>query len=123
MSAWIWVGLGGFIGSVARYAAGVLLVGAGNGRFPVATFLVNVVGCFAIGLAAGILERHAPRFDELRPFLFSGVLGGFTTFSAFGLETFALIRRGDWTAAMLYAAGSVALGLVAVALGLRLAAR
>ena len=123
MSAWLWVGLGGFVGSVARYGAGVLFAGASNGRFPVATFLVNVVGCFAIGMLAGIFERHAPRFDELRPFLFTGVLGGFTTFSAFGLETIALMRRGDWTAAMLYAAGSVALGLLAVALGLRLAAR
>ena len=123
MSAWFWVGLGGFVGSIARYAAGVLLAGAGNGRFPVATFLVNVVGCFAIGLLAGTFERHAPRFDELRPFLFTGVLGGFTTFSAFGLETIAMIRRGDWTTAALYAAGSVVVGLVAVALGLRLAAR
>lgn len=121
MSAWLWVGLGGFVGSVARYAVGTSMVGAGAGRFPYATLLVNVAGCLAIGLLAGLFERHAPRLDEWRPLVFTGLLGGFTTFSAFGLETIALVRRGDVAAAAAYVLASVVVGLLAVALGLRLA--
>ena len=122
MSAYLWVGIGGFIGSVARYAVAVWLAPGEVGRFPWATFAVNCVGCLAIGLLAGVFAR-APAPEPVRLFLVSGLLGGFTTFSAFGLESFTLLRRGEPGIALLYILGSVLVGVAAVWLGLRLASR
>ena len=120
MSAYLWVGLGGFLGSVARYAVAVALPPAASGRFPVATFAVNCMGCLLIGVLAGGLARtSAP--ESFRLFLMTGVLGGFTTFSAFGLESLALLRRGETMGAFLYILASVSVGVAAVWLGLRLA--
>jgi CrcB protein len=119
MSAYLWVGLGGFIGSIARYAVAVSLTPAAPGRFPWATFTVNCVGCLLIGLLAGMLSR-APVPETVRLFLVTGLLGGFTTFSAFGLESVALLRRGEFGLALLYMLGSVLVGIAAVWLGLRL---
>ena len=120
MTAYLWVGLGGFIGSVARHAVAVWLAPADAARFPWATFGVNCVGCLCIGLLAGLLAR-APAPEAARWFLVTGVLGGFTTFSAFGLESFTLLRRGEVGIALLYILGSVLVGVAAVWLGLRLA--
>ena len=112
-SAYWWVGLGGLLGSVARYAVAVALPPAVNARFPVASFAVNCIECLLIGVLAGGLARtSAP--ESFRLFLITGVLGGFTTFSAFGLESLALLRRGDTTAAFLYILASVLLGVAAV---------
>ena len=122
MSAYVWVGLGGFIGSVARYAVAVWLAPGEIERFPWATFAVNCVGCLLIGVLAGVFAR-TPSPDAVRLFLMTGVLGGFTTFSAFGLESVTLLRRGDLGTALLYILGSVLVGVVAVWLGLRLASR
>ena len=123
MKALLLVGLGGGIGSMARYALGMLLMQpAAHGRFPLATFAVNVLGCLLAGLLAGWWERQAILSADARLFVFTGLLGGFTTFSAFGLETVALLRRGEPGTAALYAGGSVALGIAAVWLGLRLVA-
>lgn len=109
------VALGGAIGAVSRHLLGSwLLPISTQHRFPLGTLAVNVLGCFLIGLLAAILQRHAPADQTLRPFLITGILGGFTTFSAFGLETFELIRRGDPATALLYVAASVVLGLLAV---------
>jgi fluoride exporter len=115
------VGLGGFVGSVARYKlGGWLLHQTAQGRFPYGTFAVNVVGCLVAGVLAGLVERHGLFSAEARLFLFTGLLGGFTTFSAFGLETTFLLRRGEtWTAAG-YVGASVLLGLAACWLGIRL---
>ena len=114
------VGLGGFAGSVARYAlGGWLLHHTAQQRFPWSTFAVNVVGCLAIGVLAGLAERHSMFGPALRLFLFTGLLGGFTTFSAFGLEALFLLRRGEPWVAAAYVAGSVLLGLAAVWIGLR----
>lgn len=122
MNAYLWVGLGGFIGSVARYGVALWLAPGEIGRFPWATFAVNCVGCLLIGVLAGVFAR-APAPDAVRLFAITGVLGGFTTFSAFGLESVTLLRRGDLGAALLYILGSVLVGVVAVWLGLRLASR
>lgn len=121
MNGTLLVGIGGFLGAIARYKLGAaVLQGTGIVRFPIGTFAVNVVGCFAIGLLAGVVARHQVLGADARLFLFTGVLGGFTTFSAFGLESVELLRRGDLGTASLYAGGSVVAGLAAVWLGLRL---
>ena len=115
--------LGGAAGAVARILLGHWLSApAASPAFPRGTFLVNLAGCLAAGLLAGLVERHPGWLSpELRLALFAGVLGGFTTFSAFGLETVQLLRRGDWLLAAGYAGGSVLLGLAAVGLGRRVA--
>lgn len=115
------VGLGGFIGAVARWKlGGWLLHLAVQEKFPYPTFAVNVAGCLVIGLLAGLAERHGMFGPGARLFLFTGLLGGFTTFSAFGLETMALLRRGEPGIAALYVLASVIASLAAVWIGLRM---
>ena len=115
------VGLGGFIGSVARYKLGGLVLHlTAQHRFPYSTFAVNVVGCLVVGILAGLAERHELFGTSTRLFLFTGLLGGFTTFSAFGLDAMFLVRRGELWLAALYAGASVVLGVAAVWLGLKL---
>ncbi|MFN2476845.1 MAG: fluoride efflux transporter CrcB [Chthoniobacterales bacterium] len=114
------VGLGGFVGSVLRFKVGaVILHHSAAWRFPLSTFCINVIGCFIIGALAGFAERQAMS-AELRLLLFTGLLGGFTTFSAFGLEGVNLIRRGEVGIAVSYALLSVICGFAAVFLALRL---
>lgn len=114
------VGLGGFLGAISRYKlGGLVLHHTAHWRFPLSTFLVNLLGCFLIGLMAGAAEKHDCFSPALRLFLFTGVMGGFTTFSAFGYEAFFLVRRGDWSIALLYAGLSVVCGLVAVWAGFK----
>jgi len=86
------VGLGGCIGSIGRYKLGAWILHHHSleWRFPLSTFTVNVVGCLVAGILAGLIERHDMFSAETRILLFTGFLGGFTTFSAFGLQTFHL---------------------------------
>lgn len=115
------VGVGGFIGSVARYKLGGLVLHlAAQQRFPYSTFAVNVLGCLVMGLLAGAAARYEVFGPGTRLLLFTGVLGGFTTFSAFGLEATQLVRRGEFWIAALYAGSSVVLGIAAVWVGIRL---
>ena len=117
------VGLGGFIGAIARYKLGGLILHmTAQGRFPLSIFAVNIIGCLAVGILAGVAERYEVFGPEARLFLFTGLLGGFTTFSAYGLEAMSLIRRGELGVAALYAGGSVVFGITAVWLGLKLIA-
>ena len=111
------VALGGALGASARYGAGLAL--RGDGALPRHTLIVNVTGCFAFGLLGAALGDRMS--EEARLLVFTGVLGGYTTFSAFSGETFALLRTAPWTAAS-YVALSVGLGLLAVAAGERLGA-
>jgi CrcB protein len=114
------VALGGALGSVARYKlGGVVLHQTQTWDFPVSTFCVNVVGCLVIGVLAAVVEHHDLFSTQIRLFLFTGLLGGFTTFSAFGYETLFLLRRGLFSASMLYVALSVVCGLAAVAIGFK----
>ena len=86
-----------------------------SATFPWGIFLVNALGCFLIGLLAGVLAAARVHVGELgRAFLVVGVLGGFTTFSSFGLDTFTLVRGGHIAQALLNAAGQVVVGLGAV---------
>ena len=117
----LWVGLGGFIGSVTRYKlGGWVLHLTVQQKFPFSTFVVNIVGCLVAGVLAGLVEKHELFSADARLFLFTGLLGGFTTFSAFGLETLTLLRRGEPWVAATYAAASVLLGVAAVWLGFKI---
>lgn len=121
MKSILLVGLGGFIGSVARYMlGGWVLHLTTQGRFPYGTFAVNIFGCLVIGILAGLAERYDLFGPGTRLFLFTGLLGGFTTFSAFGLDAMFLVRRGELWVAALYAGASVVLGITAVWLGFKL---
>ena len=124
MKSLLLVALGGAVGSVARYGLSTLVMGyAGGARFPAGTFVVNVLGCFVAGVLAHVATRHEWFTQDLRLLLFTGLLGGFTTFSAFGLETVYLMKRGDFGIAAANVVLSVAAGLAALWLGLGLAAR
>lgn len=115
------VGLGGFLGSIARYKLGGLILNVtAQERFPYGTFTVNVLGCLVVGVLAGVAARHEVFGPDARLFLITGLLGGFTTFSAFGLDAMHLMRRGELGSAALYAGGTVILGITAVWLGLKL---
>ena len=117
------VGLGGFLGSAARYWVVTAVSGTSAApRFPLGTLVVNVVGSLLIGVVAGLAESRAWLGPETRLFVATGVLGGFTTFSAFALETHALARLQTSASALLNVALQLGLGLAAVWLGLRLAA-
>lgn len=114
------VGLGGVVGSIARYKlGGWLLHMTAQERFPFSTFAVNVFGCLVVGVLAGLAERYELFGPGTRLFLFTGLLGGFTTFSAFGLETMFLLRRGEPWVAATYVGASVVLGIGAVWLGIK----
>lgn len=124
MKAMLLVALGGAFGSVARYRLGAwVMAHSADWKFPAGTFVVNVVGCLIAGVAAGLAERYHLFSPDARLFLFVGILGGFTTFSAFGLETVFLLRRGDVWIAALNVLGSVACGLLVLWAALKLAAR
>lgn len=114
----IQVALGSAIGGVARYGAGQMVLRLAGPGFPWATLLVNVVGSFAIGLLSVTLNARAAQ--GVAPFLLTGLLGGFTTFSAFSLEAVGLWERGHGTAAGLYISASVLLSLLAAGAGLAL---
>ena len=116
------VALGGGAGAVLRYQAGRSLTGllgpAAVASFPWATLFVNIAGSLAMGLLAGWLARHGQGGDTWRLLVGVGLLGGFTTFSAFSLEMMLLIERGQPTTAFVYAAISVLAGVTALYIGL-----
>ena len=113
------VALTGALGSVARHLLSTSLQNRTWRALPLGTFSVNVVGCFAAGPA---FAARSPVREEYRLAVLTGFLGGFTTFSAFGVETFALLRSARPAAAALNVAASVALGLCGVWLGYKLEA-
>jgi CrcB protein len=119
MTTYLAIAVGGAAGSVLRYAVGVAVAARLGAAFPWGTLLVNALGSFAIGLAVGVLDRRSAAWLLLVP----GFLGGFTTFSAFGAETLALLRAGAAGRAGLYVAASIALGLAGCWLGTRVFAR
>lgn len=119
MLAVLCVGMGGFVGSVGRYLLGLVPV---EGDFPLMTFIVNFAGAVLIGAVFEAATVWPGMSDNTVLFLKTGVCGGFTTFSAFSLETLTLLDRGKYATGALYACGSVVVCLVGVALG-RLAVR
>jgi CrcB protein len=114
------VALGGALGSVARYkVGGFVLHHTESWNFPASTFCVNLLGCFAIGVLASLVEHHDLFSMAARSFVFTGVLGGFTTFSAFGYESAFLLRRGMTNVALVYVALSIVCAVAGVLLGLK----
>lgn len=112
------VGLGSFIGGVLRYGlAGLVYRSLGGPWFPWGTLAVNAAGSFVIGFLAGSGGVWMPLSGDMRLFLFTGILGGFTTFSAFALETFVLTQEGQQGAAVINIALQLLLGLAAVWFG------
>jgi len=106
------IAIGGALGSVARYLFSTSVLRMTGSLFPLGTFAVNVVGCVIFGMIAGAAEQRVPLSPELRALLLIGVLGGFTTFSAFAFESFGLLRDGQFAAAAINLAGQVIAGMV-----------
>ena len=119
MDAW-WmqvasVAVGGSFGAVSRLLVGRLLAG---GMFPWATVIINLAGCFALGLLLGVTHEGVPSHRALRVALGTGFLGAFTTFSTFSVEAVAMAEKERWLAAALYVGGQVVVGLALAAAGI-----
>jgi fluoride exporter len=121
MKPLILIGAGGAIGSMCRYLMTLLVGRYITVVFPMGTFLVNLTGCFLIGLLFGFGTRYGWLSMEWRLFLVTGICGGYTTFSSFSYESITLFREQHYTSFFLYALGSLVLGLLATVGGLALA--
>ncbi len=115
------VGLGGAMGAISRYLVyEAVIIWAKNAGFPLGTITVNISGCFIIGLLGGLAETKDIFSPEMRALIFIGFLGGFTTFSTFGFESFNFIRGGQPGMAIINMALQMTAGLAAVWAGLSL---
>jgi CrcB protein len=116
---WLLIGLGGALGAMARHGVNAATHARyGADPFPVGVLVVNVVGCLAAGLLAGIIAAGRVHVSlEFRTFAMVGVLGGFTTFSAFGVDTFTLLHSGHYATAILNVVAQVTATLLAVWVG------
>lgn len=112
------ISLGAILGANARYWVGVWAAGRFGVGFPYGTLVVNVVGCFLIGLLNGLGESRLPVSPEVRLLAAVGFLGAYTTFSSFGLESISLLRAGSLWLAALNILSNFVLGFLAVVLGL-----
>lgn len=111
------VGFGGFIGTVARYLTSRYFQENIASVFPWGTFVVNIVGCFVIGLIYGLSEKGDFLSSDIRLFLTVGFCGGFTTFSSLANDAFLLLRQDEWLRFAFYTSMSFFLGLLAVYFG------
>ena len=118
MMALVYVALGGALGSVARFGMTGLATRLLGSNFPYGTLAVNLLGGFLMGVLAALLARQPGGYESLRLFLAIGVLGGFTTFSAFSLDVMTLYLRGEVWMPLVYIMASVTLSVMALALGL-----
>lgn len=109
----LFVGMGGFIGSVCRYLLGLLPIETSQG-FPVKTLITNVIGAFVIGIIAAAAAKNTALNPKLVLFLKAGICGGFTTFSTFAYETGTMMEKGQTGLALLYVILSAVLGVLAV---------
>ena len=114
------VGVGSFAGGALRYILSVGLSKLGRlWAFPIGIMLINILGCFLIGVLYGYFKSKATTDPVLPLLLMTGVLGGFTTFSTFSFETIQLLQQNEWLKAVLYVVGSVGVGVAACYLGMR----
>jgi CrcB protein len=111
------IGIGGFLGAIARYGVAAWVGQHWMRSFPLGTFLINVSGSFLIGLLMPLLTERFLVNPQWRLFLVVGFLGAYTTFSTFEYETGALLQDGEWLMAMLNIVGSVVAGFTALKLG------
>ena len=124
MHPYIWIAVGGALGSVARYWMTGVAARLFGETFPWGTLLINILGSFVIGFFVALTSPEGGRYEvdpNMRAFVTVGICGGFTTFSAFSLQTLVLMQEGEWLHAGGYVVGSVMLCLVAVWLGYILA--
>jgi fluoride exporter len=116
----LYIAIGGALGSVLRFLTTAIVSKFWSSQFPLATFIANFVGCFLIGLFIGFLTKHQLENSNLKWFLVTGFCGGYTTFSAFGMENYSLFQNNNPLMAFGYIALSVILGIFAVWFGLSL---
>ena len=121
MGTVISIALGGALGAVGRYALSSQITHWSGPGFPWGILLVNIAGCFAMGVIAELGALTLNLSPEMRAFLTTGILGGFTTFSAFALDSAVMIERGDWMSTMVYVGASVLGSIAALFLGLAVA--
>jgi len=121
MTTVFWVAMGGAIGAAGRYLVAMQALRLFGPGFPWGTLTVNVVGSLAMGLLAGFFAHRMQVSTDVRMFLMTGILGGFTTFSAFSLDVSVLVARKDYMMSALYIIGSVSLCVAVLFIGLRLA--
>lgn len=105
---------GGFVGTAGRYLVGKWSAGIWHGAFPMGTFLVNIIGCFIIGLFFGLLENAKVMTPQENVLLITGFCGGFTTFSSFADDMWVLGQQGQWVTFGVYLGLSVVLGILCV---------
>lgn len=117
---WLWVGLGGFLGATGRHLVDRAVQSATELNFPLGTLTVNVLGSFALGVAATVLVKSGPDSTKLQLFLLTGLLGAFTTFSTFSHESLELLRSGRNLAFLGNVGGSLLLCLAGAFLGIQL---
>ena len=122
---YLWVALGSALGGMGRYAISAATAGVAGGQFPWGTLGINVSGSFLIGLVFALTAENGalPATATARLFVMTGICGGFTTFSAFSLQSLQLLRGADYGAAAGYMLGSVALCIAGTALGFWTAGR
>ena len=113
------IGSGGFLGGVSRYLLSQIIQSRSGSAFPFGTLGVNILGCFIIGIVFGLSER-GNLSAEWRLFLATGICGGFTTFSAFSNETFAMLHDGQLFHGFIYITASVIIGILATFIGFTL---
>ncbi len=114
------IGAGGAIGAMARFGMMELFSRFTSGHFPYGILTVNILGGFLMGALTGLLAHHVTLSQEMRAFLTTGILGGFTTFSAFSLDVVLLMQRGETIPALGYIMGSVVGSVLALGAGLML---
>jgi CrcB protein len=115
------VALGGALGSAARWLLSSAVLRASGSLFPLGTFAVNLLGCVVFGVIAGAAEQRVPLTPAARLFLLTGILGGFTTFSSYAFESYALLRDGQFLSAIVNIVGQVVAGLAGVWIGVAVA--
>ena len=119
---WLLVAVAGAVGTLLRYGLGGWIARTTGGPFPLYTFLINAVGCLAIGIVSGAVERGAILSPQHRTALAVGLIGGFTTYSTFALDAFRLASARQWTVAAAYVVATNVVGLAAVWAGYKVAA-